>query len=138
LAHQAVRQVRFNAWHYAETGLWASLVAELFAQLAAPPGDTDPGGAQRSMSRLTAELVAQRRLPERLAAARDRLAQLNRALRRRGLWDRLPADQQREITDLVGADAAPARLYGSRRPALRRRGPRCGARWCSRRAVRWR
>ena len=33
VTHSAVRQVRFNAWHYAEADLWASLVAELFAQL---------------------------------------------------------------------------------------------------------
>ena len=41
LAHQHVRQVRFNAWHYAETDLWASLVGELFGQLAVPAADTD-------------------------------------------------------------------------------------------------
>ena len=38
LTHRAVRQVWFNAWHYAETDLWASLVAELFRQLATPGG----------------------------------------------------------------------------------------------------
>jgi predicted KAP-like P-loop ATPase len=36
LSHAAVQQVWFNAWHYAETDLWASLVAEIFSQLAAP------------------------------------------------------------------------------------------------------
>ena len=30
IAHGAVRQVRFNAWQYAEADLWASLVAEVF------------------------------------------------------------------------------------------------------------
>ena len=35
LTYSAVRQVHFNAWHYAETDLWASLVAELFSQMAA-------------------------------------------------------------------------------------------------------
>lgn len=53
LACSAVRQVRFNAWHYAETDLWASLVTELFAQLAAPP-DADPVEEQRRQSRLAA------------------------------------------------------------------------------------
>ena len=38
LTHSAVRQVQFNAWHYAETDLWASLVSELFSQIAAPAG----------------------------------------------------------------------------------------------------
>jgi hypothetical protein len=114
LAHQAVRQVRFNAWHYAESGLWASLVAELFAQLAAPPDDAvdpDPGTAQRSMSRLTAELVAQRRLAQRLSAARERRDALHRALRGRELFGGLPAGQRRQLTDLVGGDSAAARLY---------------------------
>ena len=46
LAHSAIRQVQFNAWHYAETDLWASLVTELFAQLAVPP-DGDVGAEQR-------------------------------------------------------------------------------------------
>lgn len=111
LAHQAVRQVRFNAWHYADNGLWASLVAELFAQLAAPPDeavDPDPGAAQRSMSRLTAELVAQRHLRQRLSAARKRRDALNRSLRERELFGGLPAEQRRHLTDLVGDDSAAA------------------------------
>ncbi|MFI0719782.1 P-loop NTPase fold protein [Streptomyces sp. NPDC021224] len=111
LAHHAVRQVRFNAWHYAETGLWASLVAELFAQLASPPGTGDPGGAQRSMSRLTAELVSARGLRTRLDAARRRRDRLEEALRERNLWDALSPEQQRQVTDLVGEDALSARLY---------------------------
>ena len=64
LAHSWVRQVRFNAWHYAETDLWASLVAELFAQLAVP-ADGDLGAEQRRQSRLAADLVMQRGLQER-------------------------------------------------------------------------
>ena len=79
LAHSAVRQVRFNAWHYAETDLWASLVAELFAQLAAPPNE-DLGAEQRRQSRLAAELVAERGLQERLRAARARRDELQHVL----------------------------------------------------------
>jgi hypothetical protein len=66
-----VRQVEFNAWHYAETG--ASLIAEIFAQLAKPRGDHDDldlGAEQRKQSRLVSEIVAERRLPERIAAER--------------------------------------------------------------------
>ncbi|WP_031525603.1 P-loop NTPase fold protein [Streptomyces sp. NRRL F-5123] len=111
LAHRDVRQVRFNAWHYAETGLWASLVAELFAQLTAPPGEDDPGEAQRSMSRLTAELVTARGLRPRLDAARARRDRLERALRERNLWDRLSPDQQQHIAELAEQDAVPARYY---------------------------
>ncbi len=32
--HEKVVQIRFNAWHYAETNLWASLVDHLFQELA--------------------------------------------------------------------------------------------------------
>ena len=53
-----VVQLRFNAWHYAETDLWASLVTELFAQLADPASDPDTAVAeQRRQSRLAAELM---------------------------------------------------------------------------------
>ena len=75
LSCSAVRQVRFNAWHYAETDLWASLVAELFAQLAEPP-DRDVGKEQRRQSRLAADVVARRGLRERLQSARARRDEL--------------------------------------------------------------
>ena len=32
--HEKVVQIRFNAWHYAETNLWASLVGHIFQELA--------------------------------------------------------------------------------------------------------
>ncbi|MFG1663822.1 P-loop NTPase fold protein [Streptomyces sp. Y7] len=102
LWHRAVRQVRFNAWHYAETDLWASLVAELFAQLSAPV-EGDLGAEQRRQSRLTAELVGERGLRERLDAARARHRQLQTALSKPAdLWDKLPEDQKRELRLLAG------------------------------------
>ena len=33
-----IEQIGFNAWHYADTNLWASLGDEIFRQLARPPG----------------------------------------------------------------------------------------------------
>lgn len=69
-----------NAWHYAETDLWASLVSELFTQLAISPDD-DRSGEQRRQSRLAAELVSSRHLMERLQAARNRHHDLAAALR---------------------------------------------------------
>jgi hypothetical protein len=50
-----VRQVRFNAWHYAETDFGPAFVTELFAQLAAP-ADANLSAEQRRQSRL-ADLV---------------------------------------------------------------------------------
>ncbi|MEU9575397.1 P-loop NTPase fold protein [Streptomyces massasporeus] len=109
-AHGAVRQVDFNAWHYAETDLWASLVAELFAQLNSPPSG-DRGAEQRRQSRLAAELVARRGVRERLQAARERHRKLLRALRTpAGLsWDTLPADEQQRLQQLAGDD--PEEVY---------------------------
>ena len=109
LAHDAVRQVQFNAWHYAETDLWASLVAELFAQLAAPP-DGDVGAEQRRQSRLTAELINERGLRERLHAARGRRDELQTALWRvgrdtLGAWDGL-GEQQKQQLEMLGGGRA--------------------------------
>ncbi|MFD7735967.1 P-loop NTPase fold protein [Kitasatospora phosalacinea] len=111
LSHHAVRQVRFNAWHYAETGLWASLVAELFTQLAAAPGQ-DSGTAQRQLSRLSADLVAQRELPRRLRAARQRRDQLQAALSaRESPWSQLTEEQRREWAVVAGDGGEPGALY---------------------------
>jgi hypothetical protein len=109
LAHSAIRQVKFNAWHYAETDLWASLVTELFAQLAVPP-DGDAGAEQRRQSRLTADLVTQRGLRERLQAARDRRDDLQKALRKAergdlGSWEALSEAQREQLTTLIGPSA---------------------------------
>ncbi|MFF4448287.1 P-loop NTPase fold protein [Streptomyces sp. NPDC001502] len=109
LAHSAVRQVRFNAWHYAETGLWVSLVAELFAQLAAPLGG-DVDEEQRRQSRLTAELVGERRLRERLHAAQARRDELHKVLEEpESLWDRLPEEHRAEVRLLAGE--GPEKVY---------------------------
>ncbi|MBM2616035.1 hypothetical protein JIG36_10755 [Actinoplanes sp. LDG1-06] len=107
LTHGYVRQVRFNAWHYAETDLWASLVTELFAQLAAPTGSETE---QRQQSRLAADLIAQRGLPERLAAAEARRDELRAALAEpAGLWDSLPEHQRAELRTLTGD--SPEKVY---------------------------
>ncbi|NBH07906.1 P-loop NTPase fold protein [Amycolatopsis sp. SID8362] len=37
-----ITQIRFNAWHYADTSLWASLAIEIFERLA-DPEPVDPG-----------------------------------------------------------------------------------------------
>ncbi|MET9088977.1 P-loop NTPase fold protein [Streptomyces sp. NPDC004237] len=111
LACRYVRQVRFNAWHYAETSLWASLVTELFAQLAAAP-DTDPGTAQRQLSRLTADLVGQRQVRERLAAARQRREDLEHALSQVKVpWEDLAGDGRRSIVEAAGGELPAEALY---------------------------
>ena len=145
LSCSAVRQVRFNAWHYAETDLWASLVAELFAQLAEPP-DRDVGKEQRRQSRLAADVVARRKLRERLQSARARRDELEAAVRRAEQWQALPEKDRELLTRLAGQRAgdrydeavhtvASLREAGRlawgvlrSRPGQARRSPACGRR----------
>ena len=74
LTYGEVRQVWFSAWHYAETDLWASLVAVLFEELATGAGNAET--AQRQGSRLASEIITQRAVRERLAAAEARRNEL--------------------------------------------------------------
>jgi WD40 repeat protein len=109
LAHSHVRQVRFNAWHYAETDLWASLVSELFTQLASTESGAEPID-ERQQLRLASELNERRGLLQRIEAAKGRRDALRAALERPGQrWKRLSPVQQQEIRDLAGEQ--PERLY---------------------------
>jgi hypothetical protein len=117
LAHHSVRQVRFNAWHYAESDLWASLVTELFGQLATSGANRSAPDEQRRQSRLAAELLAERGLPERLAAATKRRDQLRTALRKPGsLWASLPAHQQEQLRVMIGE--RPEKVYAEAAKAV--------------------
>jgi len=103
IAHGFVRQVRFNAWHYAEADLWASLVAELFAQLSA---GADPTREQRQRSRLASELIEARGVREQLAAAQARLADLQRASAfSTSQWEALPTPAKQRLQELFGDQA---------------------------------
>lgn len=93
--HTDVVQIRFNAWHYAETNLWASLVSHLFTELDRwytkhNPQAPDPLLEHLSTSRMLTldaaqELVRRRRdqraASEQLLKARNELevAQANTA-----------------------------------------------------------
>lgn len=118
LTYSAVRQIRFNAWHYAETDLWASLVAELFSQMAEGPDDR--GEEERRQSRLAAELAARRQLPERLRAAQERQQALRAELEKSSgrPWTlplRLDPRQRAQLTALAGDQ--PEQLYQDMREA---------------------
>lgn len=88
-----VVQIRFNAWHYVETNLWASLVDHLFTRLAVHlDGDKeqtrilDQLGTARELTIEAAEsLVAKRaefeRAGEVLDAARDDFSQAERKVK---------------------------------------------------------
>jgi WD40 repeat protein len=67
-----VRNVEFNAWHYADANLWASLVTHIFDELAKPEpavGVTDERGTREQLARLEEELAAQSELRSRLERA---------------------------------------------------------------------
>lgn len=73
--HDKVIQIRFNAWHYAETSLWASLVGHIFQELSAatlPAQREDVFGKLSTARRLTLEAssaLIQARKEERSAKA---------------------------------------------------------------------
>jgi hypothetical protein len=52
----AVRQVRFNAWHYADDQLWVGLLDHLFAELATPETAPDPGQVRAERDTLRARV----------------------------------------------------------------------------------
>lgn len=73
-----VVQIRFNAWHFADANLWASLTAEFFDQLRA-------GGSKRQGGALHAKLVERvnthiHNLTSTLTATREALSQSEKAL----------------------------------------------------------
>ncbi len=104
IAHGWVRQVRFNAWHYAEADLWASIVAELFSQLSAPTAPDDAATEQRQRSRLASELIAARGIREQLAAAESRLTDLKTATRQSRTWQGLPEQERARLAAVLGPD----------------------------------
>lgn len=103
IAHGHVSQVEFNAWHYAESDLWASLVAELYGQLHHPR--TGDGIGTREMSRLAAELAAAHGLEDELAQARARAAELSAAQATPTPWPKLSPQTRADLHRLLGQDA---------------------------------
>jgi hypothetical protein len=82
--HTDVVQIRFNAWHYVETNLWASLVSHLFTELDRwydkhNPQASDPLLEHLSTSRMltleAAQELVRRRHEQRVASEQLLLAQ---------------------------------------------------------------
>jgi hypothetical protein len=74
-----VRNVEFNAWHYADANLWASLVTHIFDELAKPEpeaGVSDEKTARAQVARLEEELAASATLQQRFEQAQRRAARL--------------------------------------------------------------
>jgi hypothetical protein len=78
-----VVQIRFNAWHYADANLWASLAVQVFEQLALAqkaPGDDDEAARHRLLRHLRIYREEESVLKAKLEQANVRLALAKRAL----------------------------------------------------------
>ncbi|MEV6644955.1 P-loop NTPase fold protein [Amycolatopsis sp. NPDC051371] len=83
-----IAQVGFNAWHYADANLWASLGDEIFRQLSEParrPGEPDAGhqARLREGARLRDQLAAELEQRKQLTAVTERAQAEATALKRR-------------------------------------------------------
>jgi len=117
-----VVQIRFNAWHYSDTSLWASLAIEIFERLADPEpvsleerekwlrdrGDT--GRVERQ--KLLTQLETYRDAKAALDAERTRLETERRTAeeRRRKASRRREAAAKMPLTDVAGALAKDKRV----------------------------
>ena len=119
---QHVVQIRFNAWHYVDTNLWASLVDHVFVELDKHLGRIDRAKSDTVFEHLTtareltlqsAERLIQRRKEQEAAASK--LAEAERDLRAAEArvqnspltWWKVAKDQF--LASFVGADVI--RLY---------------------------
>ena len=97
--------ITFNAWHYADTNLWASLGNEIFEQLAGP-GAT----AARQREALREELTEKTERAVELRAASERAEQ--EAVRLRKELDQARIDAARSKQGLVDAVVASPTVRG--------------------------
>jgi hypothetical protein len=70
-------QMRFNAWHYTETNLWASLVSTIFSQLCRflDPLETDEDQFNRLLNQLEVVQALRKEAEDKLADAKAQHAQ---------------------------------------------------------------
>jgi hypothetical protein len=99
-----VRNIEFNAWHYADGNLWASLVTHLFEQLGSPDAEAgvpDAETARAQVRRLEEELADQSVVREELEQAqqRARQAEARKALLR-WTWGLSGAGGDRSLEDV--------------------------------------
>ena len=77
-----VRNIEFNAWHYAHANLWAALVSHIFDELGQPEPDGGVDVTSAQTARLWQELAANSARQERLRRAEANVSQLERHRRR--------------------------------------------------------
>ncbi|BBL25608.1 P-loop NTPase fold protein [Comamonas terrigena] len=103
--HSRIVQVRFNAWHYSETNLWASLVDHLFTQLGSVV-DVD-GGRKTDDERRKAALLENLGTTRLLTVeSAERLADQRRT--QKEFADKLAAAEQARLVEAAKVVGRPA------------------------------
>ncbi len=110
-----IRQIGFNAWHYADTNLWASLGHEIFEQLAGPANRNTPE-REALESELSARLHARKELEAATQRAKAQTARLNDEI------DRAAARSARSAVKLARAAVASPAVKRELHAAFKRLG----------------
>jgi WD40 repeat protein len=100
--YKRIVQVEFNAWHYSESDLWASLVEHILANLRVDPSeklDIVAERQQRLLDQLAIEVPAADRASKKEEAARQRLEDAEKEL------ERAKREQERIREELAAAAA---------------------------------
>jgi hypothetical protein len=100
--YKRIVQVEFNAWHYSEGDLWASLVEHILANLRVEPDeklDIVTQRQQRLLDQLAIEVPAADRASKKEKAARQRLEDAEKELTR-------AKDEQERLREELAAAAA--------------------------------
>ena len=114
--HQRIVQIEFNAWHYVEANLWASLVHAILEGLQRALSLTNDGEVifERLLSDLSLCRAAEAEARQRLSEAENRKAEAAAALEKAQAEaeDRRAAQQRLAAQDVLGAlrDTALAEL----------------------------
>ena len=128
--HKYVAQIQFNAWHYVEGNLWASLVEHIFSNLRTSPTDK-PDLLLERRKRVTANIasaqLAKTQVEQDIEKEKDRL-QKARAERAKLEQDRLDRLQELERTSKQVAATLATNLQHEVGPMLTSMGyPQVGA-----------
>lgn len=107
-----VVQIRFNAWHYMDSNLWASLVSQIFASLFEKLSDSEKRRSEERQ-KLLSNLTTARLMRKEAAAEVERAAQLTVAAEKafqearaqREEKDRSLRQQWENLKLLVGSDS---------------------------------
>jgi hypothetical protein len=114
--HKSIVQIRFNAWHYLDTNLWANLVSEIFDQLFKTVEERGEKQALeklkdklRDQSALAAEAKAALALAQNVREQAER--QLSSAMKARAAQENTVSALLDDLKNLVVDDALKKQLH---------------------------